>query len=187
MHERLGISKDEIPALRTRYLETYGTTLRGLQHSYEIDTEDYLAYVHNLPLERYLAPNPELRQILLNLPLKRWIFTNSDDNHAHRVMNLLNVSDCFHGIIDVRVLGFINKPDPLAYQIALKTAGESMPERCILIDDSPRNLAPAKMIGFTTVLVSNRLQDASADHVIPRINDLKTALPVLWRNGGSVG
>jgi len=187
MHEKLGIAQEEIPTLRVRYLETFGTTLRGLQHAYDVDAEDYLAYVHNLPLEKYIAPNPELRQMLLSLPLKRWIFTNADSNHARRVLHLLHLSDCFHGIIDVRALGFINKPDPSAYHLALDFAGEIIPEHCILIEDSSRNLAPAKTMGFTTVLISSRPSDPSADHVIPYINDLKSILPDLWRNGGSGG
>ncbi len=37
MHERLGLPEDKIPELRQIYLEKYGTTLRGLQHEFQID------------------------------------------------------------------------------------------------------------------------------------------------------
>jgi putative hydrolase of the HAD superfamily len=56
MAERLGLPRDEIPAIRHLYYTTYGTTLRGLQRHYQVDSDDYLAYVHDLPLERYLQP-----------------------------------------------------------------------------------------------------------------------------------
>ena len=68
MHERLGLSWEEIPLIRQTYYENYGTTLRGLQQHYQVDAEEYLAYVHDLPLEHYLQPAPELRKLLLSLP-----------------------------------------------------------------------------------------------------------------------
>ena len=65
MTERMGIEPALADRLRPHFLETYGTNLRGLQHEFEVDTDDYLAYVHNLPLSEYIQPNPELRQMLL--------------------------------------------------------------------------------------------------------------------------
>ena len=75
MIERLKLPAEEVPGLRRFYYETYGTTLRGLQKHYHIDAEDYLAFVHDLPLETYLEPDAEARPILLSLPQERWIFT----------------------------------------------------------------------------------------------------------------
>lgn len=58
----------EIAKIRQSYLEKYGTTLRGLQAHYEIDTDEYLTFVHDLPLERYIQPDPNLRNLLLSFP-----------------------------------------------------------------------------------------------------------------------
>ncbi|NJD59536.1 MAG: pyrimidine 5'-nucleotidase, partial [Anaerolineae bacterium] len=58
---------DEIAKIRQQYLEQYGTTLRGLQAYYEVDTEEYLAFVHDLPLEEFFMPDPPLRQYILSL------------------------------------------------------------------------------------------------------------------------
>src|SRR3989304_4311416 len=82
MHQRLGLSLEAIPDLRKYYLETYGTTLRGLQMNNHVDAQDFLAYVHDLPVRRYLQPNPLLRQMLLSLPPKRFVFTNAHQPHA---------------------------------------------------------------------------------------------------------
>jgi pyrimidine 5'-nucleotidase len=106
MVEVLGLPESEVPALRRKYYETYGTTLRGLQIHHQVDVDDYLHYVHDLPLEQFLQPNPELRALLLSLPQQRWIFTNADADHARRVMSVLGVQDCFTGIIDIRAIGF---------------------------------------------------------------------------------
>jgi putative hydrolase of the HAD superfamily len=153
MHERLGLPVDQVPALRRRYFITYGTTLRGLQIHYHVNADDYLAYVHDLPLTEYLQSAPELRRLVLSLPQRRWIFTNADDQHARRVLDVLGLTDCFEGIIDVRAIEFACKPELAAYERALAIAGNPCAHECVLIDDSPVNLAPARRMGFTTVLV----------------------------------
>lgn len=179
MYERLHLPPDQVPILRRKYFETYGTTLRGLQIHHQVDANDYLNYVHDLPLEEYLCPDPRLRAMLLALPQTKWIFTNADGDHAKRVLKILGVEDCFHGIIDIRALGFHCKPEVLAYQLALELAGESDSHDCILIDDSARNLAVARWLGFTTVLISRDGADPYAHYSIPCIHDLPKAVPEL--------
>ena len=181
--ERMGLPPEEVDALRQEYFETYGTTLRGLliNHPERIDADDYLAYVHDIPLDEYIQPDPSLRDILLSLPQRKWIFTNSDDRHALRVLNVLGVRDCFEGIIDIRALGYACKPVEDAYLRALALAGETHPGRCILFDDSPRNLAPARSLGFYTILVGHDQPDPSAYHSVSSLRELPEALPELWK------
>src|SRR3990170_1715211 len=111
MYERLHLSPQEIPVLRHKYYETYGTTLRGLQLHHNVDPDEFLAYVHDLPLHAFLQPAPELRTLLLSLPQRKWIFTNADSQHAARVLTLLGISDCFNGFVDVRAMDFHCKPE----------------------------------------------------------------------------
>jgi len=40
MHQRLKIPWDEIPTLREKLFHEFGTTLRGLQVNYKIDTQE---------------------------------------------------------------------------------------------------------------------------------------------------
>jgi putative hydrolase of the HAD superfamily len=181
--ERMGFSPEEVDTLRHEYFVTYGTTLRGLliNHPERINADDYLAFVHDIPLQEYIQPDPSLRNLLLSLPQRRWIFTNSDDRHALRVLNVLGVRDCFDGIIDIRALGYTCKPVEDAYHRALALAGETHPGRSILFDDSPRNLAPARALGFRTVLVGQDKPDPSACHTITSLQELPEALPELWK------
>ncbi len=88
MREHLEIPREEIPALREKYFLQYGTTLRGLQAHHNVDTVEYLAYVHDLPLEDYLAPNPIQHSIIASLPTRNLIFTNADVLHAQRVLTV---------------------------------------------------------------------------------------------------
>lgn len=182
MQKLLGLSPEETSSLRRYYYYTYGTTLRGLQIHHSISPDEYLAYVHDLPLEKYIHPDPELKKILESLPQNKFIFTNADADHARRILTILGVQDCFDGIIDIRALEYRCKPEPEAYRIALRLAGESDPKVCLFVDDSERNLAMAHQMGFTTVLVGGKDDDPSADYHIANIKQLPLTLPDLWES-----
>jgi putative hydrolase of the HAD superfamily len=171
MEERLGMPPAEVPSLRRHYYHTYGTTMRGLQIHHDIDPEDYLAYVHDLPLEDYIGPNDALDGVLAEIAMEKVVFTNASKEHARRVLKVLGIERHFNRVIDVRSTGYIGKPDPEAYRQALEILGAEGYE-CLLVDDNVRNLEPAKKLGMITVLVSNentelrQVQPEYADFVI---------------------
>jgi len=186
MVERMGIPPEEAVALRRQYYLQYGTTLRGLQEHHQVDTEDYLAFVHQIPLERYLRPDPELDAALAAIPQEKVIFTNATAEHAWRVLDLVGVRRHFRRVVDLRALQYANKPDPRAYQRALALL-QVPPEACALVEDSLRNLLPAKDLGMVTVLVAqDGAGEEGVDVVIPRLADLPAALRALGQ-GGSAG
>jgi putative hydrolase of the HAD superfamily len=181
MSERLHLSPQDGLALRRKYYETYGTTLRGLQAHHQVDADDFLTYVHDLPIEQFLQPAPHLRKILSGLPQPCWVFTNASAAHAARVLETLGLSDCFQGVIDIFALQFACKPEEEAYQRALKIAGEAHPSNAVLFEDSLRNLVPARQLGFTTVLVgSNGKPDAAVNYTLPSLLALPEIIPGLW-------
>lgn len=187
MVERLGFPPEEAEALRQRYYAQYGTTLRGLMEEYGIDPEDYLAYVHDVPLEEYLQPDPALDRMLGRIPLTKVIFTNASEEHARRVIERLGVAHHFPIILDVRRLGYLNKPDPEAYRRILQHLGAQGPE-CIFVDDSPRNLRPARALGMITILVDGHPADGVDFHV-PNILGIEPVVQHLLRerNGDFIG
>jgi putative hydrolase of the HAD superfamily len=182
MVQRLGLPSDRVPDLRHSYYETYGTTLRGLQANHQVDAQDFLRFVHDLPLAELLQPDPELRPLLLSLPQTKWICTNADRAHAERVVRFLGIADCFRGVIDIWAADFEPKPAAAFYQRALEIAGVNNPQGCVILDDLPRNLAPARAMGFTTVLVRpNVASDPAANYAIPDLHSLPGAFPELWQ------
>jgi putative hydrolase of the HAD superfamily len=152
MVERLGINHSEVDARRDQYLDAFGTTLNALRHYYGIDPDEFLAFVHDLPLARYLKDEPELSAMLGRLPLRKVIFTNADAAHARRVLAKLGIARHFERIIDIRSMEFTNKPDLRAYRKALQFV-RAEPQECVFADDSSANLAPAARLGMHTVLV----------------------------------
>lgn len=183
MRERLHIPADQVPTLRADFYRNHGTTLKGLQAHYHIDAEDYLAFVHDLPLEQYLQPDTRLRALLLSLPARRWVLTNSDSQHAERVLAHLRLRECFDGVIDIRALAPYCKPQPEAYRRALQLVGAPRPQDCALLEDSLTNLETAREMGFFTVLVDEYGRAKTSLHrVIRTLHQLPELVPELWTN-----
>lgn len=181
MVTRVGIARTDAPRLRQAYFEQYGTSLNGLRLLHGVDPHRYLAFVHDVPLESFLSPNPRLRRMLERLHRPPAIFTNADSSHARRVLQVLGLDGLTGPIIDIVALDWINKPRPEAYRRALALAGEADPEAAAVVDDQPRNLAPAGALGMTTVLVGPPGSQDGIDHVIPEAADLLKVLPDLGR------
>lgn len=152
MIEKLGMDPTIVMRRREEYLRSFGTTLNGLRREHFVDAADFLRFIHDLPLEKYLKADASLDAMLGRLPLAKIIFTNADAHHARRVLSRLGVHHHFERIIDIHALEFVNKPDPGAYRKALDIIGAE-PEECLFVDDSPLNLAPARELGMLTVLV----------------------------------
>ena len=186
MHEVLHLPLEVIPTMRQEYFLKYGTTLKGLQENYSIDQFEYLDYVHDIPLDKFIKPDDQLRTILENIPMKKWIFTNSDRAHSERVLNALGIQGLFEDIIDVISLDFYNKPNPIVYSKALEITGATHPSKSIFLDDTPRNLMPARQLGMRTVLVGNKPRGEEAEFHIQTIHSIGQPLEALNGTGKHV-
>ncbi|NCP15936.1 pyrimidine 5'-nucleotidase [bacterium] len=176
MGERLGLTPEQIEILRDRYFREYGTTLRGLQANHYVSEEDYLAFVHDLPLADYLQPDPELRAMLEALAAQKLIFTNADAAHAYRVIHALGLDGCFNAILDVHVVEPYCKPMRQAFEIALEFAAESDPGQCVVIDDLPHTTRAAREMGFFSILLGENGSGEDADARLARLVDLPKIL-----------
>ena len=167
---RLDLPADVADELRARYLKDYGTTMRGLQVNHQIDPHEYLLHVHEIPLNEYLEPNPELDAVLAAIPQEMVIFTNASREHAERVLKVLGIRRHFSRIVDVRDMAYESKPQPSAYTRICRLL-EVEPEECMLVEDRVRNLCPAKDLGMSTVLVGDGSQSGNrwVDYAIDRV------------------
>jgi putative hydrolase of the HAD superfamily len=152
MIERLGVPENEVPFLREQYFKMYGTTLRGLEERHHVDREDFLAFVHDLPLPSYLTPNPIVREVIASLPTRNLIFTNADVSHARRVLTVLQLDDLFEVVVDVNAVSPYCKPMPESFAIAMDLADEPDPRKCVMIDDLPRTTRAALHVGMASLL-----------------------------------
>ena len=152
LYDHLGLTWEEAAVRRGEYFRRYGTTLGGLVAEHDVDVHDYLAFVHDVPVEEYLDPDPALAAMLDGIPLRKAIYTNGTVEHARRVLRVLGVADHFEQVVGIEEVGLRNKPYRDAYERMLALLGVPGPE-CVMVEDSERNLWPAKALGLTTVLV----------------------------------
>src|SRR5690349_3298987 len=166
----LGIDLQQAQELRRHYYVTYGTTLNGLQRHHAVDAEDYLAYVHDLAIETFLASDAELDHLLSELAATKAIFTNSPAEYARRVLRVLGIERHFAHVFDIRFSSFQPKPDPAVYQSVLDTL-RIEGSAGILIEDTAQNLSPARALGMATILVGQPADAgaAHADYVVPDV------------------
>jgi putative hydrolase of the HAD superfamily len=180
MEQQLAISPAEASALRERYLDQFGTTLSGLKVEFGVDIEDYLDYVHDVPLDQFIWPDPALGAMLKSIQVPRIIFTNAYRPHAERVMDRLAIRQEIDQVIDIYALQFHNKPKVEAYQLALELISAKDPGGVIFADDRLANLEPAAEMGITTVLVGSKQAHNSHLHV-QQIAELTNILPELCK------
>lgn len=176
MRERMGFAPDDVPRLREKYFREYGTTLRGLQANHKMNVDDFLAFVHDLPLGDYLTPNPTLRSIIASLPTRNLIFTNADVSHARRVLAALQLEGLFDGVVDVNAVAPYCKPMPESFKIAMDAAGETDPARCVMIDDIHRTTRAARDFGLFAILYGQDAPHPDADASLADWNNLPALL-----------
>uniref|UniRef100_A0A804UEY6 Haloacid dehalogenase-like hydrolase (HAD) superfamily protein n=1 Tax=Zea mays TaxID=4577 RepID=A0A804UEY6_MAIZE len=197
MLNKLRIEESQVPRMCLDLYREYGTTMAGLKVlGYGFDYDDFHACVHGtLPYEK-VKPDPVLRQLLLSLPQRKIIFTNSDKAHAARVLEKLGLQDCFQGIVCFETLnprppteteknssgsaGTILCKPSLASMEAVIEIAKLDAERTVFFDDSARNIAAGKAAGFRTVIVGSSALVPGADVALESIHNIKEALPELW-------
>lgn len=163
--ERLDLPLDEADQLRVRLWLQYGATARGLQIEHAIPQREYFARsIERVPIEEYLAPDPELRAMLRALPQRRCVFTNSSEVYAHRVLRALGVDGLFESVYHIESTGGCPKPEVESYRAVLREIAVP-PERVALVDDTEANLGPAAGLGMLTIKLHGPPADPRHRHL----------------------
>jgi putative hydrolase of the HAD superfamily len=122
-----------------------------------------------------LKLDAELDAALARLPAVKAIFTNSPREHAERVLKAMGLAHHFEHIFDLRYFNFVAKPDPACYQHVLDILGVDGAE-ALLLEDTPRNLRPAKALSMTTILIGDECVDCDAADY--QVEDVQQALAI---------
>ena len=153
--DNLSLSQADAFQLHQKYYKEYGLAIEGLVRHHKVDPLEYNSKVDDaLPLEDVLSPDPELRQLILDIDrskVKLWLFTNAYVTHGKRVVRLLGVGDLFDGITycDYAAKRFVCKPHREIFEQAMRDAEVQTPEDCFFVDDSGLNCRAAQELGWT--------------------------------------
>ncbi|WP_212524423.1 pyrimidine 5'-nucleotidase [Actibacterium sp. MT2.3-13A] len=166
--DTLGVARAEANRLRRVYWAEYGTTLAGLMELHGIDPAPYLTHVHEIDLS-HLAPDPELRARIADLPGRRIVYTNGSAPYAERVLAARGLAGVFDAVYGVEHAGFRPKPERAAFERIFARDGTE-PDKAAMFEDDPRNLAAPHAMGMRTVHVAPEAH--AADHIQHHTDDL---------------
>ena len=181
---KYSLDMDEAKKIQKKYYLEYGLTLRGLILEKNLNPEEFLDYVHDVEHPE-LKKDKYLKSKIEKLQGKKIIFTNATSKHAEKILTILEIRESFDQIIDIKDLDYIPKPDKRSYQKlleCLKVDKEQL-KKGIFLEDTVKNLIPAKDLGMTTVLIKREIpnqdnifqdkkysdiwgQDVPADYII---------------------
>jgi putative hydrolase of the HAD superfamily len=172
--EELRLDLDKAHALRRRYFQERGTTLRGLMDEFGVEPGRFLDYVHEIDVSA-VQPDPALGAALAGLPGRKLVFTNGTRCYAERVLKRLELGALFDAIHDIVAIGYRPKPDPAGYRDLVERY-DIAPGRAAMVEDMARNLSPAAALGMTTVWLKTgphpELAADQAAHIHHTVEDL---------------
>jgi len=176
--DKLNLDLKKAKELQTNYFHKYNTSLNGLMIHHNVDPEKFLKYVHEINLD-FMKKDLALREELIKLDGKKFIFTNGSYEHVKNITKHLGIDDLFDGIFDIIDCNLIPKPSLEPYKKLVNKFG-IIPEETIFIEDIAKNLEPAKKIGMKTVwLINNEYwgkKDSDKDFIDLKIKNLSSFL-----------
>ncbi len=175
----LGVSEDEALELRRSESKSYGTTMRWLAECHGLtDLEGYIESVHPENVGDYIEKDDELKTFLSSLPVPASILTNSPASHAHRVLEYLEIEDCFEHVFDLNYSSFRGKPHRETYERVLREIGHR-PSEVMFVDDVLTYLLGYRELGGFAVLVDESGTKRIEDPAIKKVRKVTEILPLL--------
>ncbi len=173
--KKMNIDLIQAKKIQKKYFYESGTTLSGLMKHDGIDPHEFLKFVHDIDIS-WLPKDLFLREELIKIKEKKYIFTNGSNAHVENVTKQLGIEGLFDGIFDIVDANFIPKPRIDPYQKIIKKFNLD-PKKSILIEDIAHNLEQAKNLGMKTCWLENDESFAKKDADKPYIDYKIKSLP----------
>ena len=176
--KKLDVDLIEAKRIQKEYFYEYGTTLSGLMKKKKIDPNEFLEFVHDIDIS-WLPEDKLLKEELIKIKEKKYIFSNGSHAHINNVTNQLGIKGLFDGAFDITDANFIPKPNVHPYKKIIDKF-KLDPKKSILIEDIAHNLEQAKNLGMKTCWLKNdeafAKKDANKSYIDYKINNLPSFL-----------
>lgn len=118
-------------------------------------------------LGSFVKPDPELREMLEAVPLRKFCFINGCKERASSVLKYLQLSHVFEAVVcaDVVETEFICKPTARSYKFVEDFLGISAPGSIFFFDDTLKNVDAARAAGWNAVHVASSIKDYLKDFI----------------------
>ena len=176
--EKFNVNLIEAKKIQKEYFYEYGTTLSGLMKKKSVDPNEFLEFVHDIDIS-WLPKDKILKEELIKIKEKKYIFSNGSHAHINNVTNQLGINGLFDGAFDITDGDFVPKPHLEPYK-KLVEKFRIDPKQSILIEDIAHNLEQAKNLGMKTCWLENdetfAKKDADKSYIDYKINNLSSFL-----------
>ena len=176
--EKFDVDLIEAKKIQKEYFYEYGTTLSGLMKKNNVDPNEFLEFVHDIDIS-WLPKDKVLREELVKIKEKKYIFSNGSHAHINNVTNQLGINGLFDGAFDITDADFVPKPHIEPYKKLIEKF-KLDPKQSILIEDIAHNLEQAKYLGMKTCWLENEeafaKKDANKSYIDYKINNLPSFL-----------
>ena len=176
--EKFNVDLIEAKKIQKEYFYEYGTTLSGLMKKKNVNPNEFLEFVHNIDIS-WLPKDELLKNELIKIKEKKYIFSNGSHAHIENVTNQLGIDGLFDGAFDITDGDFVPKPHLDPYKKLIKKF-KIDPKKSILIEDIAHNLEQAKKLGMKTCWLENdeafAKKDADKPYIDYKINNLPSFL-----------
>ena len=176
--EKFNVNLIEAKKIQKEYFYEYGTTLSGLMKKKSVDPNEFLEFVHDIDIS-WLPKDKILKEELIKIKEKKYIFSNGSHAHINNVTNQLGINGLFDGAFDITDGDFVPKPHLEPYKKLIEKF-KIDPKQSILIEDIAHNLEQAKKLGMKTCWLENdetfAKKDADKSYIDYKINNLPSFL-----------
>ena len=176
--KKMSVDLIKAKEIQKKYFYESGTTLSGLMRHDGIDPHEFLEFVHDIDIS-WLPKDLLLKEELIKIKEKKYIFTNGSHAHVENVTKQLGIDGLFDGVFDIVDANFIPKPHIDPYKKIMKKF-DLDPKKSILIEDIAHNLEQAKNLGMKTCWLENdesfAKKDANKPYIDYKINSLPSFL-----------
>ena len=176
--KKMNVDLIKAKEIQKKYFYEYGTTLSGLMKQDGIDPHDFLDFVHDIDIS-WLPKDLKLREELIKIKEKKYIFTNGSHAHVENIIKQLGIDGLFDGAFDIVDANFVPKPHADPYKKIIKKF-DIDPTKSILIEDIAHNLEQAKNLGMKTCWLENdeafAKKDADKTYIDYKIKSLPSFL-----------
>lgn len=202
--EHLGLPHEEGVKLGAKYYLDYGLAVRGLLKHFDLDVQNYDAFVDGgldlSEVERMRGDREHhakfygvlgLEGLLKSCVARKWIFTNAGMRHVRRMIDVLQISEQIESVVycDYAEPEFPAKPDRIAFERAMAAAGLHAQDnhKCYFVDDSATNVRVALELGWHAVHLCEEnlaVESIAAEHgdllQIKTLAELPNVFPELF-------
>ncbi|MBT3600110.1 MAG: pyrimidine 5'-nucleotidase [Candidatus Pelagibacter sp.] len=166
--KKMNVDLIKAKEIQKKYFYEYGTTLSGLMKQDSIDPHEFLEFVHDIDIS-WLPKDLKLKDELIKIKEKKFIFTNGSHAHVENVTKQLGIDGLFDGAFDIVDANFVPKPHIDPYKKIIDKF-KIEPTKSILIEDIAHNLEQAKNLGMKTCWLENEEAFAKKDADKPYID-----------------